>query len=120
MKKPIEINGVKFKTLGDAIDYCRTIADFWYDQRKAVNRGRFTNIEVPLVGADLDFMRQVLKLHPDFKAKKKEAQSRGAIGICVAPSDHGSRCFYIMTKVKPMVQFSFSKCIKHGGTHVHK
>lgn len=116
MAKPVTIAGIEFKTQKEAVEHTRGILDRGFAERTKINNGRFTNEEVALKGDDLKFAKALLRRHPRYEEKKAEAKSRKAIGICVAPNQHGSRCFYILTKKRPMVEFSYLKCIRNGSS----
>jgi len=111
VKKPVTIGEHDFESQKEAREYCQAILDKWYAKRTGINNGRFTNHEVLIEGEDLSFVKALLKRHPRYGPKRSEATCQGVEGICVAPTEYGSRCFYIKTKIPPMINFSYQKCI---------
>lgn len=111
-KQPIDIGEHQFESKKEAREYIIGILDKWHAKRVAINNGRFTNNEVLLEGEDLEFVKELFERHPRFGPKCSEAEYQGGVeGICVAPGEWGSRCFYLKTRKPPMINFSYQKCI---------
>ncbi len=112
MAKPVAIAGHEFATQKEAQAYTRALMDKWYKKRREANLGPFATQEVKLEGEDLKFAEALLRRHPEYKEKLADARTRGARGICVAPNEYGGRSFHILTREKPLVAFSYLKCIR--------
>jgi len=112
--KPVTIAEQNFASLKHATEYATAIRDrAWRTNKKII--GGFAGKHAPVTDEDDEkFLKALVVLHPDWKAKRQDAGGKVS-GFAVAlDKKYGkNRCLYLSATQNPTVlPISLSECIK--------
>ncbi len=113
MAKSVTIEGISFSSKKAAFEHCQGLVQRWASRRQQRNRRSFAQREVAITGEDREFVEGLFQRHPEHGAKLVEAHVRGFNGeFCVARNVYGKPCLCLLTRGRPLVQFSYRRAIR--------